>query len=163
MQKNLFIIIAFLFTVHLTVAQDQDYTISAGGVAALPIGTPADFADYGLGFELMYMKHLDKGFKVGGSVGFTQYVADQDLDRKDFRFVPVVAKAMYPIGDLGFGVGLDLGYAIAVNENRDGGFVYEPKATLSTAGMLFTLGYRGTRLDEGTFDAIQLGVSINLN
>lgn len=151
---------------------EQDYTFAAGAVLGLPIGDVGSRYDYGYGAEIMYFKQLNKGFQIGGSIGYTTYIIDEELNeispqnpvkRKDIRFLPIAVKGAYPIGDLGFGVGLDVGYAIGISENNNGGLLYEPKVTLETSKLLFTLGYRGIAMENERLHALQLGAAIKLN
>lgn len=143
---------------------EQDFAI--GGLAALPIGTPADIADYGFGVEFMYLRTLNRKWNLGGTIGYSRYFADEDLEdlgREDFGFLPIAATAMYAIGDLGFGAGLDVGYAIGTGEDNNGGFLYEPKAYLETSRFIFSLGYRGIVLENNSFDTIKFGFAVKLN
>ncbi|MGB5981850.1 MAG: hypothetical protein WBG46_06865 [Nonlabens sp.] len=149
---------------NIAVQGDQDFAI--GGLAALPIGTPADVADYGFGVEFMYLRALNKKWDVGGTIGYSRYFADDDLEelgREDFGFLPVALTGMYAIGELGFGAGLDVGYAIGTGEDNNGGFLYEPKAYLETSRFIFSLGYRGIVLENDTFDTIKFGFAVKLN
>lgn len=148
--------------VNTAVEGDQDFAI--GGFAGLPIGDPADFADYGLGVEAMYLRSVFNGnLNVGGTVGYSHFVADEDLDIEDFQFLPIALTGLYPIGDLGFGAGLDVGYAIGISDNTNGGFLYEPKAYLETSRFIFSLGYRGIVLEDDTFDIVKFGFAVKLN
>ncbi|ARN76644.1 hypothetical protein BST97_00725 [Nonlabens spongiae] len=171
--KKIFTTVALVLTCFISQAQvdqdensavvgDQDFAI--GGMAALPIGDPADFADYGLGVELMYLKSLFNGnLNLGGTVGYSHYVTDKDVNLDDAQFLPIALTGLYPIGDLGFGAGLDVGYAIGINDGNNGGFLYEPKAYLETSRFIFSLGYRGIVLENDTFDTIKLGFAVKLN
>jgi hypothetical protein len=162
--KNYLLLLLTLFSYsYCSQAQEEDYTTAAGVVAALPIGERGSRADYGFGAEFMYLKRIKDKFQVGGSLGYTQYSADDDLNFEDMRFLPIAAKGAYAIGDLGFGLGLDLGYAIGLNENNNGGFLYEPKATLETSLLYFSIGYRGILINTSNLHAIQLGVAFKLN
>ncbi len=173
--KKIFTTVALALTCFISFAQvdqdeniavegDQDFAI--GGLAALPIGTPADVADYGLGVELMYLRALNKKWDIGATIGYSRYFVDEDLEalgREDFGFVPIALTGMYAIGDLGFGAGLDAGYAIGTGEDNNGGFLYEPKAYLETSRFIFSLGYRGILLEDDEFDTIKFGFAVKLN
>ncbi len=162
--KNYLLTSLFLFSCFFySQAQEEDYTFAAGGVAALPVGKRGSRADFGYGAEVMYLKRVKEKFQIGGSLGYTEYSIDDDLNFENIRFLPVAFKGAYAIGDLGFGAGLDLGYAIGLNENNNGGFLYEPKVTLETSLLYISLGYRGILVSTSNLHAIQLGVAFKLN
>ena len=165
MKYFLLLVLAF-FIGNEAYSQRIDYKIAAGGVAALPIGQRGSRADYGVGAELMFMKELQKGYEVGGSVGYTRYIVDQDLEDEglfgDRELLPIALKGARSIGELGFGLALDLGYAISLIDGNDGGFLYEPKIYLETSRFITSLGYRGITQSGENLHAIQLGFAVKI-
>ena len=165
--KSLLLTLVFAISLTTVHAQEQDYTIAVSGVAALPIGKRGSEFNFGFGTEIMYMKALQKGYQVGGSLGYTHYTVDEELEDAlgfdDGRFLPIAIKGTRAIGDLGFGVGADIGYAIGLNDGNNGGFMYEPKAYLETSRFIASLGYRGILAEPQNLHAIQFGFAVKLN
>ena len=131
----------------------------------MPISDAGDLSSFGVGLEAMYLHPVSDEFMVGGSIGYTTYFTDdieflgQSVEVDDVAFLPVALKAIYSFGDSGFGVGADVGYAVGVNEDNDGGIMYEPKVVFNTEMLLFSVGYQGISNDGDSWDSIQIGAA----
>ena len=64
---------------------------------------------------------------------------------------------MYLIGESGFGLGADFGYAVGIDDGNDGGMMYEPKLVYNTETLLFSLGYQSISVEDFDVNSIQLG------
>jgi len=111
-----------------------------GANIGLPLSTTSDFASFNVGADVAYLFEVIPNLEVGLLVGFTQFFADgeyvfvpgdlgNDIIRKyeDATFIPIAATARYYFGERKFFGGLDLGYAISVAGDADGGFYARPK------------------------------------
>ncbi|MFT6096900.1 MAG: hypothetical protein ACJAXY_002198 [Nonlabens sp.] len=162
--KKLLLCAAFVaFGMGMTNAQDGGF--AAGIKAVVPMGDFADFSSFGIGAEVLYLHPVSDKFTLGGSVGYTTLFTDDieilgsTFEIDDVAFLPIVVKAMYSLGDSGFGLGADIGYAVGINEGNDGGLLYEPKLVFSTDMLLFSVGYQGVSNDGDSLESIQIGAA----
>ncbi|QJP33114.1 hypothetical protein F0365_01145 [Nonlabens sp. Ci31] len=163
MKKLLLSALVAVFAIGVSTAQDGQIAVGIKG--AVPIGDAGDISDFGVGIEGAYLYPVGDQLTFGASVGFTNYFTKdveflgQEIEVDDVQFAPVKVMALYRLGDSGFGIGADVGYAIGINDGNDGGLIYEPKFIFDTDSILFTLGYQGISNDGNTFDSIQAGAA----
>ncbi len=174
--KTIYLLVAMMFLAPLSLKAQYDYDFFAVGLTgSLPVGDPADFADFGVGVEAIYLKDVIGPLILGGGIGYDRYFVDNqdsvDLPGvqeirgpgDDLEFAHVVGKALYALGEQGFGLGLDLGYSFALGDTDEGGFTYEPKAYLNLEKLIITLGYKGINTsDRGTYDFVNVGVKYKI-
>jgi hypothetical protein len=142
---------------------DYDF-FAVGATASLPIGNPADIADFGLGLEGVYLRDIAGPLTIGGGIGYERFFSDNisGLEPDDIEFGFLVAKGLYRIGEQGFGLGIDLGYSVGLSDTADDGFTYEPKGYLNLRKFLITFGYKGVSAGDVTYDSVNLGVKYKL-
>ncbi len=105
----------------------------------LPIQDAGDVSSFNYGVDIAYLFEVMENLEVGGLVGYTVYNGDGEYDvydggegiivknYKDAGFVPISTTARYYFSDRKFFGGLDLGYAISVSGDADGGLFIRPK------------------------------------
>ncbi|MGB5982660.1 MAG: outer membrane beta-barrel protein [Nonlabens sp.] len=149
----------------LGLANAQEGSIYAGLNVGLPIGDFGDSHTFGIGVEAGYLYPVSESLMVGGNVGFMSFSGDEvdlgplgSVEIDAINYVPIAATAIYSFGDSGFGVGADVGYALALDDVADGGLMYEPKAVFNTETLMFSLGYQ-TVADVVDLSSIQLGAA----
>ncbi|MGB3591411.1 MAG: hypothetical protein WBA16_06950 [Nonlabens sp.] len=164
--KNIFLLFGLFMILPFTSKAQYDYDFFTAGVnVSLPIGVPADIADFGLGIKAMYLRDLVGKWQVGGTVGYDRYFADnvEGPEIDDFEFATASVTGLYRIGDKGFGIGGDLGYAFGISDNvGDGGLSYEPKVYLETTNFVFSFGYRSVLIEDDSFDSVALSATYKL-
>lgn len=141
----------------------------AGIHAGLPIGDAGDLATFSIAVDLGYLFDVSDNFQAGPTIGFSQSFGDEidtgigTFEVDDVQFLPIAAAGRFHATDE-FSLGLDLGYALGINDGNDGGFYYAPRAAYSLSETLdLVLAYRGVSLDGGSWDIISLGLEIDLN
>ena len=166
MKKVLFAAVA-VFAFGAANAQDGGF--KAGLHAGLPMGDIKDASSLNLGLDVAYTWSVGEGFEAGITTGYTTYLGktetvdfggglSAEIDYEDVSFVPVAATAQYSFTDNLF-IGADLGYAVGVSEDTDGGFLYQPKFGYQTESFQAYLGYKGISLDGGTASSLNVGVA----
>jgi hypothetical protein len=162
--KKLLLSAAFV-ALGMGISNAQEGGFAAGIKAVVPMGDFADFSSFGIGAEVMYLHPVSDKFTLGGSVGYTTFFTDDieflgtTLEIDDVAFLPIALKAMYSLGDSGFGLGADVGYAVGINKGNDGGLLYEPKLVFNTDMLLFSVGYQGVSNDGDSLESIQIGAA----
>ncbi|SRR5690554_1110121 len=143
-------------------ASAQEGGFRAGINVGMPMGDTSDVASLAIGAEIGYLWEVADGFKAGASVGYLTFMAkeiDTPLGKytpDDAAFLPIVATGQYSFTDNIFG-GLDLGYAMGINEGNDGGMLYQPKVGYQTETFEVFLGYRGISTEGTATSSIGLG------
>ena len=165
-------IVLATFTIN---AQDGATSSSKAGIkvgvfASLPTGgeDAVDYYSFGVGLDAKYLFVVSDDFNVGFATGYTNYFS-KDLDIvtvfgvipvevPDAQFIPLAAAAQYMIADK-FSAGLDIGYALGVNEDNDGGFYYRPGFSYGVSDSIeIGLSYSGISANNETFSTLNLGV-----
>ena len=156
MKKIALFTLAVFFGLSCVKAQDFNGGIHLG----LPLGDAGDYADFSLIADLNYLFDVSDEFRVGPSVGYSHSFVD-GLD--DIQFLPIAAAGRFNASPE-FSIGVDLGYAVGVNDGNEGGFYYSPRVAYSVTDLIdLVLAYRGVSLDGGSWDILSLGVEFDLN
>jgi hypothetical protein len=145
-------------------AQDGHFKVGVNG--GLPLGNTSDLFSVNLGFDAAYLWNIDDRFSAGVITGYTTYigknytgyigsVAYDMIASPNQSFVPVGGTAQYSIADQFF-VGADLAYAINVDGDLDGGFLYQPKFGFQTKKIEVYTSYKGFSSNE-TLSSVNLG------
>ncbi|NOQ92876.1 MAG: hypothetical protein GQ552_09210 [Flavobacteriaceae bacterium] len=139
MKKLLFIAALAVFGVLSVNAQEQTGGFKVGVNIGLPIQDAGDVSSFNYGADIAYLFEVIENLEVGGLVGYTVYNGDGKYEvyevgevpvvknYKDAGFVPISTTARYYFSDRKFFGGLDLGYAISVSGDADGGLFIRPK------------------------------------
>ncbi len=119
------ILILVLATMGIASSQAQG-NFRFGINAGLPVGDAADYTTFQLGTDLAYMVNLAGVASVGPMIGYSHFFGDSGAevggvtwDADDVQFVPIAASSRFTF--LSLALGLDLGYALALNKDSDGG------------------------------------------
>ncbi|MBT8254068.1 MAG: outer membrane beta-barrel protein [Flavobacteriaceae bacterium] len=144
--------------------QAQD-GFKAGINLGLPIGDAGDLATFSIVVDLGYHFEVSDSFSAGIVTGYSHSFGDEldlgplgSVDVDDIQFIPLAAAGRLALSDE-FSLGVDLGYAIGVNDGNDGGFYYAPRIQYGVSDGLDIVGaYRGVSVSGGSFDIITLGV-----
>ena len=166
MKKLSIFIIALFMGVSCLQAQGS---FRAGISGGLPIGDAGDIATFAIAVDLGYLFEISDEFEAGPTVGYSHSFGDDinvgsiTVDVDDAQFIPIGGAGRFSATDeLTFG--LDLGYALGVNDGNDGGFYYSPRAQYSVSDAIdIVAAYRGVSLDGGSWDIISLGVEFGLD
>jgi hypothetical protein len=153
-------------------ANAQEGKFKVGVHAGLPMGDSKDAYSVNLGADVAYMWKVADKFTVGATTGFSTYLGkdytyyvysftpfpalvEGKMKMKDASFIPVAATGQYSLTDNVF-VGADLGYAINVGGDLDGGFLYQPKVGYQNEKIELYAAYKGIS-SNGTLSSVNLG------
>ena len=165
MKKIVLFSLTMLLGLSLVQAQSD---LRAGINLGLPIGDAGDFATFAIAVDLGYLLEISDDFEAGPTIGYSHSFGDEidtvvgSVDVDDVQFIPIGGAARFGLSDE-FNLGVDLGYAIGVNDGNDGGFYYAPRASYAVSEALaIVLAYRGVSLDGGSWDILSLGIEFGL-
>ncbi|WP_203258248.1 outer membrane beta-barrel protein [Hyunsoonleella ulvae] len=165
MKKLFFVAIIVIFGSLSVNAQGQ---FNGGVNAGLITGDFSDFYSFNLTIDASYLWEVSDQIEVGAATGFSHsFGKDTDFaDAEDAQFLPLAAAGRFNISDE-FTVGVDLGYAVGINDGNDGGFYYAPRVQYAVSESLdVVVAYRGISLDAGPisvgFNVITAGVEFAL-
>ncbi len=166
MHKKVLTCIIVVWTLMSGHAQKENIW-TVGIHSGLVIGDYEDSFSINTGLDVSYLYGLSKKIYVGGAVGLTNYLGKDSVrtgnvinDVDDIQFVPVaVSLRLSPFKS--FLGGADIGYAIGINEENDGGFYLSPRLTYMVKKLQVYAGYRLIGLDEN-LSSIQLGFAFKL-
>lgn len=171
-------ILAVIAVFGFTSVQAQEGGAKLGLSAGIPIGDSGDASSFGVAFDAAYLFTVADSFQVGPAVGYHHYFSKEyegpfgtTIEPDDFQFVPVAGSARFDLDGLFFGA--DLGYALGINDDFDGGFYYRPKVGYNLGPVALILSYTGISTSEtvitvgdlevtnsGTFSALNFGVEV---
>ncbi len=165
MKKLLFI--ACFVLIGITAQAQNEFR---GGVnLGLPIGDAGDFATFAIAVDLGYLFEITEEVQVGPTLGYSHSFGDEidtilgSIEVDDVQFLPIAATGHYNFTEE-FWFGLDLGYAIGINDGNDGGFYYSPRVAYGVTERIDILAaFRGVSVDGDSWDIISLGVEIGFN
>lgn len=166
--KNLFLSIScFLFAVTLLSAQGQ---FRAGIGGGLPVGDAGDFATFAIAVDLGYLFEISDSFQAGGATGYVHSFSDDleisgvTVELDDDQFIPLAGAARFWVSR-DVALGLDVGFALGVNDGNDGGFYYAPRAQYEVGEAIdIVVSFRGISLDDGfTYSLVSAGVEFGID
>jgi hypothetical protein len=147
-------------------ANAQDGSFKLGAHVGLPTGDIKDSRSVNLGVDAAYLWNVADKFTAGVTTGYTTYLGKSykqnfGLGTIEYKpdavsFIPVAATGQYSLTDNLF-LGADLGYAIAISKDTDGGFLYQPKFGYQNEKIELYAGYKGISQDGATGSSINLG------
>lgn len=159
--KKLVLIVCLVLLGWSVQAQNE---FRAGAHLGLPIGDAGDFATFAIAVDLGYLFEISEEVQVGPTIGYSHSFGDSidtilgSIDIDDVQFIPIAATGHYNFTEQ-FWFGLDLGYAIGVNNGNDGGFYYSPRFAYGVSDNIdIVAAFRGISVDGGSWDIISLGV-----
>ena len=146
-------------------ANAQDGHFKVGAHVGLPMGDFKDSYSVNLGVDVAYLWNVADKFSAGVTTGYTTYLGKSNdynfgmgtvsVKLPDVGFIPVAGTAQYSISDNLF-VGADLGYALNVSGNGDGGFLYQPKFGYQNEKIELYAAYKGIS-SNATVSSLNLG------
>ena len=140
-------------------AQGQFQAGISGGI---PIGDAGDLATFAIAVDLGYLFEISDQFDAGVTTGYSHSFAEDD-GFDDVQFIPVAASGRFEVAP-DFTLGADLGYAIGIGDDTDGGFYYSPRAQYSVSEAIdIVAAFRGVSVDGGSWDIISLGVEFGID
>lgn len=156
MKKLVLLSIVTIFSFAVAHAQSN---WKIGVNAGIPVGDVHDFSSFNMGADIAYLMPVSDVFSVGPLVGYSHFFEEGDGD--DLSFIPLAASGRFNFSDAFF-AGADLGYAIGVDDNNDGGFYYRPKLGYNFGMIALILSYAGIEVtDDGpTAGTINLGIEL---
>lgn len=166
MKKITLFTLAVFFGLSFAQAQGD---FKAGIHAGLPIGDAGDLATFSIAVDLGYLFDLSDQFQAGPTVGYSHSFGDNidtgigTVEIDDVQFIPIGGAGRFHVSDE-FSLGLDLGYALGVNDGNDGGFYYSPRAAYSLSDKVdLVLAYRGISENGGSWDIISIGLEFGFD
>lgn len=161
MKKTILLIAAILLTVGTSRAQ----SLSLGANVGLPTGDASDVTSFQLGGDLSYRFGLAGLVEVGPMIGYSHFFVDSGTDGinmsdNDWQFIPIAASGRVNI--ISLRAGLDLGYAMGLNNGNDGGLYYRPSVGFNILMLGLIVSYQAIDADGGNFSSINLGVEFDL-
>ena len=150
--KKIILTVAAVFAFGFANAQDGAFKL--GAHVGIPMGDIKDASSLNYGLDAAYVWSVADKFKAGVTTGYDVFSGKDGID--DITFLPVAATGQYSFSDKIFG-GLDLGYAVGISDNNDGGLLYQPKVGYQAEKFEVALGYKGIAVDGITVSAVTLG------
>lgn len=124
--------LAILLVTFLWASNSQAQSgLSIGGGVTIPLGEATNFSSVGFMVDVNYLYELSETVDVGLATGFANVFGKKEqralitIDHDDFKYIPLAGAARVTLSN-NMVVGIDLGYAIAVSDNWDGGFYLRP-------------------------------------
>ena len=165
--KKFILIAVLVFSGWTAQAQAQDEFVLSGEIG-LPIGDASDFTTFNFGIQVGYLLGVAESVQVGGKLGYSHSFGDEidtllgPIDLDDVQFLPIAAAGRYHFSDV-FLFGLDLGYAVGLNDGNEGGFYYSPYFAYGVSDNVdLFAAFRGVS-NDGSFDVISIGVEFGFN
>ncbi|MCO4821990.1 MAG: outer membrane beta-barrel protein [Flavobacteriaceae bacterium] len=142
--------------------------LSIGGGVTIPIGEATNFSSVGFMLDVNYLFEISESVDVGLASGFVNVFGKEEkralitIDHDDFKYIPLAAAARVTLTN-NMVVGVDLGYAIAVSDNWDGGFSYRPIFGYNFSDKFqVNTSYTGISDSNFTWNTWNFGVMFNL-
>lgn len=162
--KKLFLI-AVITVFSMPVIQAQTFKI--GGTIGLPTADASDFSTMVLGVDIYYyFTEVDALIQIGGTAGFRNFFGDevnigqQQVSFDDRQFLPLAAAGRVKLFGL-FSGGVDVGYAIGIDEGNDGGFYARPVLGFDIADIIeINMSYETIANDGRTWGNFNVGALI---
>lgn len=134
--------------------------------AGIPVGDAADLSNFQIGGDIAYMFGVTEVASVGPMVGYSHFFGDSgeeggvSFEVEDAQFVPIAASGRFSL--LSLALGLDVGYALGLNDGNDGGFYYRPQVGFSLGRVGLIASYQGISRDGSSVASLNLGVEFGL-
>ena len=158
MRKLIVLFVLATFGILTTNAQTG---ISAGLHGAIPGGDDlvSDAYTLNLGLDLSYLTGEDEGLRYGGTVTYSRFLGDSDLNVDDISYIELKATGEYDFNETFYG-SAGLGYALAAEGEQDGGLVWMPAVGVKF-DMLKVYGYYKSISDDATIASYGVGLAYN--
>ncbi len=104
--------------------------LKAGAHIGVPAGNSTDYFGVNFGADISYLYPVMENFHVGGAIAVDLFsgkeITGTGTKIKGLTMLPIAASAQYDFLDQFF-AGVDLGYALSLNKDYNGGFYFQPK------------------------------------
>ncbi|MCF6306479.1 MAG: hypothetical protein L3J09_00830 [Flavobacteriaceae bacterium] len=129
MKKLLFI---FLFSIFGFFTSNAQFNVGVN--AGLPLGDIGDYASFNVSLDVGYFFKINDVISLGPITGYSHSFAKEfnGIKGDDVQYIPVAAAGRFQISEL-FSAGIDIGYAIGLNEGNDGDIYYRPRIAFSVS------------------------------
>ena len=162
------LLVAFVAIMGVSTINAQEGVLNGGVNVGIPTGDANDFYGAALGAELNYMFPVADGFTLGPSVQYSHFFG-KDIDTalgtvevSDASYLPISGAARFNVSEK-FVVGANLGYAVGLSEDLDGGFYYRPVVGYKIGGTTqLNVSYSGISNDGLEMNNVSLGVMFGL-
>lgn len=155
MKKLILISVLALFSLEYAHSQTGISAFRVGVNAGLPMGDADDAASFRAGADLAYMVGLMDIVQVGPMVGYTHFFGEDGVD--DFQYLPIAASGRLGLPSSFVG-GFDLGYALGLGDDSDGGLYWRPSVGFRFFNFGLMLSYEGISSDDIDVSSINVGV-----
>ncbi len=154
------LLIAVLALISFSAAHSQTSTtgLRVGVNAGIPMGDVDDASSFKIGADLAYMISLMDIVQVGPMVGYSHYFGKDNLD--DFQYLPIAASGRLGLPSSLVG-GFDLGYAVGLGDESDGGLYWRPSLGFRLFNVGLIVSYEGISDDAIDVSSLNLGVEFN--
>lgn len=151
----------------VSLAQDRS-SFKAGLIAGLPVGDAEEVSSFAIGLDVAYHWGVSELLDVGLGTGlihafgetreFSEGPISVTTEFEDFQFVPMAASVrIYPTYH--FKLGGDVGYAVGVSEESEGGLYYRPLVGYNITGNTeLNVSYVAVDNDGATFSIAMVGL-----
>ena len=162
------LLVAFVAIMGVSTINAQEGVLNGGVNVGIPTGDANDFYGAALGAELNYMFPVADGFTLGPSVQYSHFFG-KDIDTalgtvevSDASYLPISGAARFNVSEK-FVVGANLGYAVGLSEDLDGGFYYRPVVGYKIGDTTqLNISYSGISNDVLDMNNVSLGVMFGL-
>ena len=156
MRKLLLVGIVALFSLNPFYGQTN---FAIGAHAGIPLGDIEDYSSFEAGLDLAYRFAFVDIVEVGPLIGYTHFFGKDSFD--DLNYIPIAASGRLGLPQ-SFFAGFDIGYAIALDENADGGLFYRPQLGYQFLNFGLVLSYAGIATDGIDLGALTFGIEFKL-
>ncbi|WP_224487927.1 hypothetical protein [Robertkochia flava] len=164
MKKLLFTALMVCLTMT-AMAQYSNKTISIGVRGGLPVSDAySDLYSFSVDADISYHTYVYENFMIGGAAGYGHVFGEDisigglNIEVDDYQYIPVLASAKLYAGTLLY-LGLQPGYAFALGDNQEGGFMFRAQAGFNiTENMDIVANYQNILLDTA-FPTVNLGLN----
>ena len=156
------LLLSMLFLICGTTLSAQTTSLKLGAHAGLPVGDMNNAYSYNAGADLSYLVGIAGIVEFGAQVGYMHYFQDSgeegdvSWEGDDSSYVPLAGSGRIDMGPVF--AGLDLGYALGLEDGNDGGFYYRPKIGFGFLGLTLVGSYSGISADGIEVNSINLGL-----
>ena len=160
--KKVFLLLAFFMLSSGLMAQ-KHWTFGLNG--GIPIGDVEDSHSFHASADVAYRIDIIDLLDIGGIIGYSHYFGDSitegpvEIDFDDLQFLPIAATGRIRILSILF-AGTDLGYAIGISDDNDGGFYLRPQIGLNLGIANVLASYENISVDGGNVSSINAGVEL---
>ena len=154
--KKIVFLFAFVFMgAGLAHAQGD---LKLGFNAGLPTGDSSEISSLQGGLDVAYLFDIAGLVEIGPLAGYSRFIGDSGYN--DFNYIPLAASGRVSLPM--FFVGVDLGYALATDDDMDGGVYYRPKVGFRIAMVNLIASYSGISSDGANISSVNLGIELSL-